>query len=81
MVIQYKVQKVKVDGVFKFLPMRRKSILGFGKWIVDPDWAGIVKNSAEEAYLGMETDSTLSQCRAFVAARDGSIDRNKFYND
>jgi hypothetical protein len=79
--VKYRIKKVKVDGVYKFLPFRRKSFLGFGKWIVDPDWASVVRTDAEEKYLGLDTDSTLTLCRAFVSKRDGSDVKNKFYEE
>lgn len=78
---KYKVMKVKRDGVYKFIPMYRVSFLGFGKWKEDPDWAAAQKNAAEERFLGLETDSTLTQCRAFIEKKDITNIRNKFYED
>ena len=76
---KYKVMKVKRNGVYRFVPMVRTSFLGFGKWIEDPGWAVTQRNAAEERKLGLETDSTLTQCRAFIERKDMTNLNNKFY--
>ena len=75
---EYKVVKLKVDGMNSFVPMRRKSILGFGRWKIDPDWAAEEKRLAEEKFLGMEGDSTLTHVRGFINKRQPD-QTNKFY--
>ena len=79
---KYKVMKVKRDGVNQFVPMKRVSFLGFGKWKEDPEWFATQKNVAEERFLGIDNnDSTLTQCRAFIEQRQPTNLDNKFYKD
>ena len=78
---QYKVAKVKVDGVRRFVPMRKTSFLGFGKWEIDPEWNDAVQNRNEERFLGLKTDSTLTMCHAFVNQRKEKELKNRFYNE
>ena len=77
--IKYKVMKVKRDGVNRFIPMEKRMFLGFGKWKECAGWQEAQKNAAEERFLGLETDSTLTQCRAFLDKQDLTNIDNKFY--
>lgn len=79
--VEYKMKKVKRDGMNKLIPMRRKSVLGFGQWIEDPDWKEEEQRLAEEKFLGLEQDSTVTQIHAFIEKRNPEIVRNRFYND
>ena len=79
--IQYKIQKLKVDGVIKFAPMCRKTVFGFGSWKIDPDWEAAEARLASEKMLGLTDDSTLMWIRKFIAQRSTEVVPNKFYED
>jgi hypothetical protein len=78
---EYKMMKVKRDGQNKLVPARRKSIFGFGRWKEDPDWEAEEQRIAEEKYLGLDPDSTVTQIHAFINKRDITTIKNNFYND
>ena len=73
------MKKVRIDGVCKFVPMRKRVVLGFsGGWKIDPDWEAEEKRIAEEKFLGLEADSTITQVHAFIEKRQPD-QTNKFY--
>lgn len=80
MAIKYKVVKVKKDEVNTFVPMIRKSIMGFGKWVECAEWKATEKKLSEERFLGLDPDTTLVAARKFVDARNPNI-KNRFYNE
>ena len=79
--VQYKVQKLKVDGVIKFVPLRRQTFMGFGAWKVDPEWEAAEARLASEKSLGLTDDSTLMCVRKFIDRRTDIVAPNKFYED
>lgn len=79
--VQYKVQKLKIDGVIKFVPMRKQTFMGFGAWKVDPDWEAAEARLASEKALGLTDDSTLMCVRKFIDQRTETAVSNKFYED
>ncbi len=76
--VEYKIRKVKVDGIIKFVPMRRKTVLGFGSWKIDPDWNAAEEALAAEKLLGLNDDSTLTYISKFIDKRAPKT-HNKFY--
>ena len=76
--VEYKIRKVKVDGVIKIVPLRRKTVLGFGSWKIDPDWDEAEAALAAEKLLGLNDDSTLVYISKFIEKRAPST-HNKYY--
>jgi hypothetical protein len=82
---KFKVKKVDVidaNGVIrkKFIPIRKTTFFGFGFWKECSEWAEIEKRIAEEKFLGMDSDSTLTHIRALIDENDPSP-RNEYYNE
>ncbi len=78
--VKYKVKKVIVDGQSKFVPIRRKSILGIGWWSECKEWAKIEKQLDGERHIGLETDSTLTHIRSFIEDRTDVQLKNEYYD-
>lgn len=82
---KFKVKKVvtrNAAGVLekKFIPIRKTTFCGIGFWKECPEWAEIEKRMAEEKFLGMDSDSTLTHIRALIDENDPSP-RNEYYNE
>ena len=85
--VKYKIAKVTYyddDGVQrrKFVPMRKASVLGFGKWEECEGWSEKQKTIAEDRFLNRTNDSDLTHIKRFIDAQPDNIDtKNKFYYD
>ena len=77
-----KVETVNANGVVtkKFVPIRRTTIFGIGFWKECKEWSGVEKQIADDKFLGMDTDSTLTHIREFIDAHDDAP-KNEYYNE
>lgn len=81
---KYKVKTVETRGAGgivrrKFVPIQKTSFLGFGFWKECAEWDSIEQQKEGEKFLGLDTDTTLTQIRQFIDER--SPVKNEYYND
>ena len=80
LITKFKVKTVYKDGQKKFIPIQKKTFLGFGWWTDCPEWSGLEEGFKAERALGLDTDSTLTHIREFIDEAGPSLN-NEYYND